>query len=1353
MRIYPFKKIFTNIFFFYFLLIAMLSALGFYSKGVINSYSAIYEHPLMVIRDSGNIFMNLSASSAGKDFNSWNSQNLDNIENISKRYLGPAEDVEELKRNYADYSLSLKAGKKNEFELERLRASLAKIRNFASNRAIDFFNQADDKLEKANIFFYVLVIFMGVMAGWSVYIFIKSIENSLISQDLDRKLNEFKAEYKQLVENINEVFFITDTEGSLIYISPVCERLAGYSPRDLMGRKFTEFIHPEDLSFVMKSFKEILDGKTSPSEYRVKKKDGSYLWVRSGARPFYEGGLVKGIMGVLSDVSELKEKEKKILESEEWYRSMFQNHGAVKWIVDPENGVIADANDSAFKFYGYKNLIGMKVSDINVLGKKVMQEVKKASDKQQNYFEFVHKLADGTLRNVNVYSSPVKKGGKTLLYSVIHDVTEQKKAQEKVKTLYDMIDSSINEVYVFRSDNLKFDYANEGARKNTGYSMEELREMTPLDLKPEYNLKNFTNLIEPLRKGEKDRIVFYSYHRRKDGSFYPVEVQLQFYNLDGQGFFFANIEDITERKKAEEDIKKLNSLYLTLSQANQTMVRVKSEEELFREIPKVITEYGNFHTVWIGINGGNGRIKTQFHYGKLADVSEKIIISSIPGTEGSDCPTGRCFALGEIIVENDWLSKASASLKDFSEKSGIKSVCVIPIKKNGAVYRSMTVYSEEKGYFTQERIALLKELSGDMEYAISKLDSEAALEKSEAKYRSIFENMSAASCIDEMVYDEDGKAVDYIILDINPAFEKIIGVNRQETAGQLASKVYGTGRAPFLDIYSRVSETGEPVQFEAYFAPAKKHLAINAGSPGKGKFTTVFNDITEKKKYEEELEKTRAAIEQSGDTIVITDIKGDIEYVNPAFEKITGYSRSEALGKNPRILKSGIHDIEFYEKLWETISSGMIWSGVITNRRKDGSLYHEEAVISPVYGKNGQIINFVAVKRDITEKLNMQKALVQSQKMEAVGMLAGGVAHDFNNILTAIMSYAEILSSSGDIPSQYREDVNEILSSAQKGVSLTKQLLAFSRKQISSPSVCDVRKVVSNMEKMLCRLIGENIKLEIKVQEGNYSVFIDASQLEQILMNLVVNARDAVNETGKIEIEIAELKNSEDLKKRDINLHNQRLVKISVKDNGAGLSEEAKKHLFEPFFTTKEKGKGTGLGLSTVWNLVKQNKGEIDVESRPGQGTVFSIYFTAAGEEKFADVSREDKTAPLSGMESILLVEDEDSLLRLGKRILSGLGYKVFTASNGQEALEKMKEIGRVDILITDLIMPGMSGKALSDKLLSKGKAGKTLFMSGYTDEIIGKHGVLEKGVAFIYKPFSVNAFLSKVRETLDSNK
>lgn len=254
-------------------------------------------------------------------------------------------------------------------------------------------------------------------------------------------------------------------------------------------------------------------------------------------------------------------------------------------------------------------------------------------------------------------------------------------------------------------------------------------------------------------------------------------------------------------------------------------------------------------------------------------------------------------------------------------------------------------------------------------------------------------------------------------------------------------------------------------------------------------------------------------------------------------------------------------------------------------------------------------------------------------------------------------------------------------------------------------------------------------------------------------MNLVVNARDALNETGKIEIEIAELKNSEDLKKRDINLHNQRLVKISVKDNGAGLSEEAKKHLFEPFFTTKEKGKGTGLGLSTVWNLVKQNKGDIDVESRPGQGTVFSIYFPAAGEEKVADVSREDKTAPLSGMESILLVEDEDSLLRLGKRILSGLGYKVFTASNGQEAIEKMKEIGRVDILITDLIMPGMSGKELSDKLLSEGKAGKTLFMSGYTDEIIGKHGVLEKGVAFIYKPFSVNAFLSKVRETLDSNK
>lgn len=1353
MKIYPFKKIFTNIFFFYFLLIAMFSALGFYSKGVINSYLSIYEHPLMVIRDSGNLFMNLSATLAKKNFDSWNSQNLNIIEDISKRYLGPAEDVEELKRNYAIYFVSVKTGKKNEVELEQLRISLAKIRSFASNRAVEFLNQANDKLEKASIFFYILIVFMGIMAGWSAYIFIKSIEHSIISEELDKKLNDFKAEYKQLVENINEVFFITDTEGILIYISPVCERMAGYSPRDLMGKKFPEFIHPYDLNFVMESFNDILKGKNSASSYRVKKKDGSYIWVRSGARPFYEAGMLKGIMGVISDISELKEKERKIIESEEWYRAMFEKHSAIKWIVDPEDGKIIDANNSALKFYGYKNLIGMKVSDINFLGEKVMQEVKKAMVKDQNYFEFTHRLADGSLRNVNVYSSPVKKGEKTLLYSVIQDVTQQKKAMEQVRTLYSMIDSSLNEVYIFRAEDLKFDYANEGARKNTGYSMEELKEMTPIDLKPEYNLKNFNNLIEPLKKGDKDKIVFYSYHRRKDASYYPVEVHLQFYNLDGKGFFLANIEDITERKRAEDDVKKLNSLYLTLSQANQAMVHVKNERELFSDIPRVIVEYGDFHTVWIGTEDENKRIRKQFSYGKLSDVSEKIIISSAPGTHGSDTPTGRCFASGEVVIENNWLSVVPDSLMAFSEESGIKSVCVLPIRKGGSVYRTMTVYSGEEGYFTLERINLLKELAGDMEYAISKLESEAALERSESKYRTIFENMSAASCVDEIVYDDSGRPVDYRILDINPAFEKVIGVKREETAGRLASEVYGTGKAPFLDIYSRVAETGVPVQFEAYFAPAKKHLSINAGSPGRGKFTTVFNDITERKKYEKELEKTRAAVEQSGDAVVITDIKGEIEYVNPAFEKITGYSRSEALGKNPRILKSGIHPLEFYEKLWETITSGIVWSGVMINKRKDGSFYHEEAVISPVYGKEGQIINFVAVKRDITEKMNMEKALVQSQKMEAVGMLAGGVAHDFNNVLTAIISYAEILSLSGDIPTKYREDVNEILSSAQRGVSLTKQLLAFSRKQISSPSVCDAGKVVLNLKNMLERLIGEDIKLEIKVQNGAFPVFLDSSQLEQILMNLVVNARDAVNGTGSIEIVIAELKDNDSIKKRNINFHNRRTVKISVKDSGAGLSEEAKKHLFEPFFTTKEKGKGTGLGLPTVWNLVKQNKGEIEVESEPGRGTVFNIYFPFADKEKSSAVSENIQSVSVGGMESILLVEDEDSLLRLGKRILGGLGYKVFTASNGQEAMEKVKEIGYVDLLITDLIMPGMSGKELSDRLLAEGKAGRTLFMSGYTDDIIGRHGVLEKGVAFIYKPFSVNTFLLKVRETLDSNK
>lgn len=1274
---------------------------------------------------------------------------MEQINIIFERYLGPREDLKKLKEYYYLYVSALKKNLPAENEKTLLENKIKDIRKFAAFKAYSLYEEASKKHDNAILLFYFLVVLTGLIIGWSVYLFFKNLEHSITSQELSIKLEKTQTEYKNLVENINDIFFMTDCQGKIIYISPVCEKIGGYKPAELIDKNFQDFIHPQDLTLVINAFKEILSGKVFPSEYRVKKKDDSWLWVRSSAKPFYEGALPKGIMGVLSDITLLKEKEEKITESERWYKDMFEKHKAMKWIVDPKDGKIVDANDAAAEFYGYpkEKLIGMRVSQINVMGEKIKEEIDKAVKKEKNYFEFVHRLADGKIKNVRVYSSPVKKGDKEFLYSIMQDVTKEKEALDKTKTLFNMIDSSLNEIYVFREDDLKFEYANAGALENLGYSLEEIKFLTPLDIKPEMSKSKFYELIKPLKKGEKRKVVFYTAHKRKNGSSYPVEVHLQYYTEDSKGYFFAAIDDISERVKAEENIKKLNSLYFTLSQSNQAMVKVKSEKELFEEIPKVLVKYGGFHTVWIGMMEKDKSVKCVFSFGSGADFIPNLKIKAEKNNPQGECPTAKSYLTEDICYENDWQSKVPENFKEISEKTKIKSVCSLPIKKNGKIYRNLSVYSSEKDYFTAERIELLKELIGDMEYALSKISAEENLVKSEERYRALFENMSAACCVDEVIYDEKGNPKDYRILDINSSFEKVIGYKKEDVIGKLSAQVYG-GPNPLADIFYKVADTGESISMETYFAPLKKHLYITVSSPKKGMFSTVFYDITDKKKYEEDLEKTRAAIEQSGDTVVITDIMGNIEYVNPAFEKITGYSKEEALGKNPRILKSGVQERKFYEELWETVSSGMIWSGIMVNRKKDGSLYTEEAVISPVFGKNGNIINFVAVKRDISEKIKTQKELMHAQKIEAIGLLAGGVAHDFNNILTAINSYAEIIYQNSS--QENKEDIKEIISAAQRGVSLTKQLLAFTRKQVSSPKICDINEVIKGFEKMLRRLIGENITLSIKYCDKPCLTVIDPSQLEQIIMNLVLNSRDAVGESGYIEIEISKNKIETFLASKFSD--SSEIISLKIKDNGCGFDEESKKHLFEPFYTTKEKGKGTGLGLSTVLNLLRQNKGEIYLESEKGKGSVFTLLFAESKNN-----NEENRQEPYSFSinkeyrETVLLVEDEDSLLKLGKRILSGLGYKVFTASNAQEALSLALEIEKIDILITDLIMPGMSGKELSDKLISQGKIKKTLFMSGYTDDIIGKHGVLEKGVAFIYKPFSVNSFLAKVRETLDS--
>ena len=514
----------------------------------------------------------------------------------------------------------------------------------------------------------------------------------------------------------------------------------------------------------------------------------------------------------------------------------------------------------------------------------------------------------------------------------------------------------------------------------------------------------------------------------------------------------------------------------------------------------------------------------------------------------------------------------------------------------------------------------------------------------------------------------------------------------------------------------------------------------------------LAQELNERRRAEVDRERLATAIEQAAETIVVTDPQGFIVYANPAFEAASGYTRAEAIGQNPRIVKSGVQGDEFYSVLWETIAAGRIWKGQIVNRRKDGRLFTEEATISPVRNSAGAITSYVAVKRDITRDLMLEAQLLQSQKMESIGRLAGGVAHDFNNILAVILTSTAFALETVKEEGSLRNDILEIQEAGERAAALTRQLLAFSRKQIMKVEPIALNSLIDGLEKMLKRVIGEDIDLVKDLAPDLGVVRADPGQIEQVIMNLAVNARDAMPEGGTLTIRTRNVKLEAEAGVLDDAPATAPRVLLEVVDTGVGMDGPTKAMLFEPFFTTKERGKGTGLGLPTVYGIVTQSGGNIRVWSEPGKGTVVSVFLPPCSSPA-TDAPRPLPAAKLTGTETVLVVEDDASVRSLCRRMLVSAGYTALVAEDGCAALTLCKNHpGDIQIVLSDVVMPQMSGRAFGERLAEVRPGARILFMSGYTDDAIGRQGILEPGVNFIAKPFSQEELLRAVRALLDRN-
>ena len=509
-------------------------------------------------------------------------------------------------------------------------------------------------------------------------------------------------------------------------------------------------------------------------------------------------------------------------------------------------------------------------------------------------------------------------------------------------------------------------------------------------------------------------------------------------------------------------------------------------------------------------------------------------------------------------------------------------------------------------------------------------------------------------------------------------------------------------------------------------------------------------DISERKRMDEKVRQLSRAVEQSPVSIVITNKDGNIEYVNRKFTEVTGYSFSEVIGKNPRILKSGELPAEVYQRMWECIRDGQEWRGEFHNRKKNGELFWELSVISPIFNAAGAITHYLAVKEDITDRKQLEERLRQSQKMEAFGQLAGGIAHDFNNLLTIIQGNVALLQE--PLNSDQAGGLVEIAKAAERAANLTRQLLTFSRRQIFQPKPLDLNEIVANTSKMLQRIIGEHIGLETHFAPGGIPIKADHTMMEQVLINLAVNSRDAMSKGGCLVIQTAAVVVSEADALANPMARPGSFIRLKVTDTGCGMAPETMERIFEPFFTTKEVGKGTGLGLATVFGIVEQHHGWIEVESKLNNGTTFSIYLPCLPEsDKF---QTEFSSAPevRGGNETILLVEDEAPVRSLARTVLEQKGYHIIEADSGLSALELWQQHrDAIDLLLTDMVMPGgISGQELAKRLLLEKPGLKVVYNSGYTDEMLGENSPLRDNPNFMEKPFSPHKLLKQVRDCLD---
>jgi PAS domain S-box-containing protein len=1200
----------------------------------------------------------------------------------------------------------------------------------------------------------------------------------------EESLRASEDSYRRIVEQAEEIIYRTDVQGRFLFCNPTGLRILKYSESELLGLNYLAVIRPDQRAAAEAFYKlQLIDNTPSTYyEFSALARDGTVVLVGQNVQLVTENREIVGFQAVARDMTERKRSEEALRQLEE-YRNLFQLANDAILVLDVSEGTVLDVNDKACESYGIvrDQFIGRKLRDItrDSVGIEHRIERLRTEGKLQE-FEVVHVRPDGSPINFLVNTSLIEYQGRKAILSISRDITERKRAEEALReseeSYHRLVELSPDGILVHRDGILGF--VNSAGLRLIGCSSESAiigKSIFDL-LRPEYR-ELMRERVARLQRGELLPPVEVKV-TRLDGSEIDCEVMSVPFTHKDQPAVQVVVRDITERKRAEEALRESQESY-------QRIVEI-SPDAIIVHRDGVVEFVNNAGVKMIGAVSKSELIGQSVFY-RIPPAYREAMAERVGRLQQGEFPPPieiKLTRLDDTEIDCEVLSVPFGRGDDFAVQVIARDIT----RRKRA--------EQEQNRLQGERDQLLEQLQLQMEFM------PIAFLLTDADFCTTYWNPAAERIFGftkEEVLGTYGHQL--IVPPDSQVFVK--EMFKRLAAGETLSSSFG----------DNVTKDGRRITCEWYAAPLKKADGTFVGIMSMAQDMTqqkqAAHSLQEANRralvdYERLVERIATLGQTLGSAHELTTIfraLRDFTIVSVPCDGIVISLYDEAKGtRRPtycwvdhtevalndlieipvrdgstgRAIKSGlvIIDNDFQRQL-QAMGAPVLIGESVEGKEPQSALTAPMTVMGRTFGcveiqchqagaysndhaaamrmaanlAANAVANVNLMERDQVK----EEQLRQSQKMDAIGQLAGGVAHDFNNLLTVITGYSELSLKRMAKDDPLRRNIEGITKAGLRAAGLTRQLLAFSRRQMLQAKVLDLNTVVREMDQMLQRLIGEDMDLVTLLKPSLGQIKADPGQLEQVLLNLVVNARDAMPKGGKITIETGHKYLEEAYASEHVGVTPGHFVVLTVSDTGVGMDAETQKRIFDPFFTTKEVGKGTGLGLSTVYGIVKQSEGSIWVYSEVGSGTTFKVYLPRVDEITEADESANGSHDVRGGSETILLVEDEDLVRDMAVESLEQYGYAVISAANGEEGLRLCRDFeGRIDLVITDVVMPGMSGRELAEHIAALRPETSVLYMSGYTDDAIVRHGILEENMSFIQKPFLPDALARKARELLD---